>query len=121
MTAHPTDPPMLHRAAQGFGRMRAQGLLGHAEIVRALGDAAPSAGTRMRVTHSYMDSTAHHARLRHQARRLVREAVLPALAAWREAPVILAIADAHDSAALAPGEARAIAASEAARQLRRRR
>ncbi len=119
MSAHPTDPPALVRAARRLGRLAAFGLLDDAEIEHALALAAPAAGTRMRAMHIFHDSRDHHRHRRDFAGRRLRAALWPAIGAWRPAAEILGIADAHDGADFARGEARAIAAAMAQTRLRR--
>lgn len=105
-------------ASVAFGRLRALGLLDDAEITACL-RRIPESGRRMRAMHAYADSHAEHAAQRRRAAFALRTALRPLLEAWRPAAVILGVADRHQG--LAPGEARAIAAREAAAHLNRRR
>jgi hypothetical protein len=122
MTRHPLDPIAPHRAAPFLARLVACGLLGRAEALAALLQAAAPAqvspcGRQTRLTHPLDDATANRA----SAASAARAALRPLIEAGAPRRTLLATAHHAASPALRAVEIDALTIELISRHLRARR
>lgn len=95
--ARPRDPsPARLRAAAGFGRLVAAGLMDRAECLEALA-AGQTFCARVRLAHALTDATLHWGRARRRAERAVRTALAGQLGGEARLPSATLRGAAHDA------------------------
>lgn len=122
----PSDPTAFHRAAPFLARLVACGLLGRAEALAALLQAAAPArvsacGRQARITHVLDDAATHIQSERGIAAQAVRTVLAPLLQANSSRKQIAAAAARAARSALQPNEIQALITEALARHLRSRR